>query len=253
MPATRGSYLPTHIDERLIQPVNSCRIATLIHFVDIASLGEAVTRPNGKRLGKRAYRNLLDRMREATGIPDREGYNQGHIPQMMQAGFPRYPAVDLFNTTWDRISSSVQNGFAVSIAGQAGKSPGHTGIPAGSPLRQHTTVDHQILAVRERTREGVAHWLIYDPMVPWNPRHRGYWVPRDHVRMFADRFEVGGDYVAERVKIGGWSQVAECHRDSKAAVDAAREAQRVAEAAQKQAQKALKAVKEDLAACLANA
>jgi hypothetical protein len=247
MSATPGRYSPTHVDERLVEPVNACRVVTLIHLADIASLGEAVTRPNGRRISKRGYKSLLTRMRNATGEPARPSYNQGHIDTLMQAGFKGYPRVVPFNEPFERIRESVQDGFAISLAGQAGADPatGHPGVPQGSPLAQFTRVEHQILIVRERQRDGQTEWLIYDPMVPWNPRHRGYWAPAEHVRIFGKRFaSAGGDYIAERVKIGSWTKLARFRTERDAQVASLKKRARDAERERDQA-------RADLAACQA--
>jgi hypothetical protein len=142
----------------------------------------------------------------------------------------------------------VRDGFAISLAGRSGDGPGgREGVPAGSPLRDHTLVDHQILVVRHNVVDGEARMLVYDPMVPWNLRHRGYWAPAGHVRIFANRFASdGGTLVAERVKIGAWTQAAMERRRCNDEVEELRSRLREARVAREAAQTALAACQEQL-------
>ena len=87
MTATPAKYASPHVSERVLPRTsrgtyNGCRIAVTWGGTAYASLGESTILPDGRQKGRAAMAADLRRMLQATGDPDRDGYNTSHVPSM---------------------------------------------------------------------------------------------------------------------------------------------------------------------------
>mgnify|MGYP006406579055 CR=1 FL=1 len=183
--------------ERLIAPpLNFCRGAVTWMAVHDARDGE------GMANGRKGIKGQLEAMRLATGTPNRDGFNQGHIRDFYRAlGVTQDPPI--FNRGWKPIRLALEAGHLISLAGNT------RGTPHGSLLREHVNeVDHQILLIR--IRDGMVRFI--DPMTPQvlddQPKKYARWAPASHIRAFGNRFkdEHRQTYVAERYRPGAWTE-----------------------------------------------
>ena len=221
MSVNPAKYRPLHASERLLPKhpkhgYTGCRIAAAWMGIDVATLGESGTRPDGREKGGPAIRADLSRMWTATGDKDRDGYNQSHVDEMHEAmGVP--PPV-FHQGTFAALWADKKASYSLSIN------------PAGCPTlvklaaqRGWTNVNHQVLLLHaDRT---ATHGFIDDPMRPQAGAYRGDKVPRAELEKAAKSpaLKANGKIVAERYTAGAWTTAATA-RQSAAAVASSQQA-----------------------------
>jgi len=209
-------YRPTLIDEHLdMRDVDGdgdldatlCRAAATAMALDAMTDGEWTRTVKGERWGRARIKALLKRMRDATGEPTREGYNQSHVPAFVKgAGFPADTA-RVFNKSMPDIKTKLQEGFVVTLAGDV------AGAPVGSPLRKYVNpgVGHEIIITRI-SKDGTKAAFI-DPMTRHGTRAYERWAPWSHFQGFAKRFGTPAARIAEVWRRGSLTEAKLVARD----------------------------------------
>jgi hypothetical protein len=186
-------------------PWRSCRISSDWHATAIATAGESTLTPTGPVKGKAAIRADLERgWRGFKRADDENGWpDQGDVDDYHGAMWPTLPMPTIgnsrdFGDVWQAIGR-----YAVSISLRL------SAVPAGSPLRQWTDADHQV--VLDDTREGGGR--VLDPM---SLNGKPYWAPKAHILEAAKAIS-GGLIVCELYPRGKWTAEALAVREMGAA------------------------------------
>ena len=203
MSTVTSRYKPLLFSEKLAPngagALTMCRGASLAMAYDAGTNGDWTTNPDGSRWGRAKIKNMLDKMRLATGEPLRDGYNQGHVDEFLKAMGAPPDTWQVDNNPWPDLIADLKSGFVVELAGNVR----HT--PADSPLRKYVNpVDHDILMLDFKDNR----IAFIDPMTPHGTARYVRWAPADHFKKFGSEFAISGRYVAGRVKRGKYSDVA---------------------------------------------
>jgi len=202
MSVQTAKYKPILFSERLAPngagAFTMCRGASLAMAFDAGTNGDWTTNPDGSRWGRAKIKNMLDRMRVATGEPQRDSYNQGHVPEFLKAMGAPPEAYQTANVSWADLIADLKSGFVVELAGNTR----HTSVD--SPLRKYVNpVDHDILMVDYKD----GRIAFIDPMTPHGTARYIRWAPAQHFEQFASEFRTGGNNVAGRIKRGKYSEI----------------------------------------------
>lgn len=197
MTATAARYRAPFCTQRGIDStLDDCAVVATIHCLAYATLGEYVTMPTGREMGKAQLHALARRMRKSLGPSEATGGLTIAQRQQMcrNAGFPAPSGTDLsFEDVKAGLSARTH---AYSISGNPAD------IVGPSPLKR-TAVAHEF-AVTD-IRNGGSEVLVYDGMRAAGPRKRGEWRPSSEVRQFAFKRAGKLDFVLA-YPIGGWTQ-----------------------------------------------
>lgn len=189
-----------------------CRAASLAMGYDAVTNGDWTTNPDGSRWGRVKIKNMLERMRSATGEPLRDGYNQTHVPAFLKAMGAPPDAWEQANVAWTGLIGDLNSGFVVELAGNVR----HT--PDNSPLRKYVNpVDHDIIMLDYKS----GRISFIDPMTPHGARRYIRWAPASDFQQFGSEFRTNGNYIAGRLKRGKYSDLAILRRKG-AGVDQAK-------------------------------
>ena len=198
---------PKDIDDDGDLDLTLCRASATGMALGAMTLGEWTRTSKGSNWGRARIKTLLNRMRYATGEPNRPGYNQSHVPDFVRgAGFPA-SIIQIYNKPWPDIKESLKSGFVVTLAGDV------AGTPAGSPMRRYVNpgVGHEILLTR-LSNDGKQIAFI-DPMTPHGTAVYERWAPTSHVNGFSSRFKSDNNVIAERWRRGKLTEAKDVARD----------------------------------------
>jgi hypothetical protein len=207
-------YRVVFASEQLLGPVDGplsrgCRVSTLHHGYQVATLGEYVLLPTGRLKGRAALTADLRRgWRGFESTHDPDDPDQGDVPEICRRLAPGLPLpVITESSDWGDVLAHLDTGKAVSIALKLSR------LPASSPLRKYTAAAHQVLIYGRRNGDT----LLVDPMHPPSDTYRGEWVPLGDVRQAAEGF---GKFYFELFPIGGFTQEKLATKDLRAALAA---------------------------------
>lgn len=184
-----------------------CRASCTAMGFDATTLGEWTTSPNGQRWGRARISTALERMRRATGEPNRPGYNTSHTDDFLRGVGAPTEAGELYIRTFPEILKSLEEGWVISMSGNVGK------INGPSPMKKYVNpVPHEMLLTRlSKNKNGIA---FIDPMTPHGVSRYERWAEKAHVRQFGSAFRnANGQYVAVRFKRGKYTEAREVARD----------------------------------------
>ena len=215
------TYVPLLVSEKLSPNTEGkydlCRAAVLAMLVNAGTNGEWMTKPNGKRWGRKQIRQLLKNMRRATGDLSRGYYNQSHVPAFLRGAGWRSDVYEQQNVPFASIVDGLRTGkWNYELAGDVK----HTALD--SPLRRYVNpnVGHDIALIRLSKDEQRIGFI--DPMTP--PGRRALrWAPVNHFRQFASAFKTGsGNVIAGRVRKGSLTDANMVRKNLAMAIDNAR-------------------------------
>ena len=204
MAPTREQYRPPLVSEKLVSPWTLCRAAVTGMAWAMATLGESMTFPDGDPWGAPRIRTALIDARENTGDPTRSGYNQSHVEAFLRAFGSGLKLEDVkYNKSKTKIRESLQGHYAISLAGNVGRTP------AGSKLRKWVNaVGHQLLFFDWEGGQKTGTVAVIDPMTPQLVSNYVRRVPVAEMWAFGSAFQASGVFVAERYRIGHYTKQA---------------------------------------------
>lgn len=208
MSTLTSRYKPLLFSEKLAPnaagQLTLCRAASLAMAYDASTNGDWTTNADGSKWGRAKIKNMLERMRAATGEPLRDGYNQSHVPAFLSAMRAPGATWEQANVPWEDLIADLKTDYVVELAGNVS----HT--PADSPLRKYVNpVDHDILLLDYKD----GRITFIDPMTPHGTRRYIRSAPAEHFKQFGSEFRTGGNYTAGRVKRGRYSDMAILRRE----------------------------------------
>jgi len=204
MTATAGRYRPNDYSERLLAvlpsqpPYLGCGISTILHGIDMSTLGEFSTTPAGRLKNKRQRTadmvrgwRTFKRVPDSNGIPDTDDYERIH-----RAVAPSLPLPDkLWTRNRSDVIDQLKAGMAVSIAVRLRI------FGATNPI-DFTTADHQVL-IWGTPVDGEVN--VMGPMRPYSTTYHGHRAPLHLVFRAAEAIN-GGLILTWLTPIGGWTQ-----------------------------------------------
>ncbi len=200
MVARKWRFVPLQMSERLDPPLTLCRAVAVGVAVQLMTTGESVVAPTGRQWGRQTIKQAIERARKLTGEPNRKGYNQSHIPAFLAAFNSPCRKDYIFNKSRRRIRESLQNGYAVTLAGNVGHVKGKSKLK-----RDVNNVAHEMIFWdwQGGNRTGTVSFI--DGMTPQGSATYIRRVPVSQMFQFASAFGQNGVFIAERWKVGEYT------------------------------------------------
>jgi len=210
MAASREHYRPPLISERLVLPLTLCRAAATGMAWAMATLGESVTRADGREFGNAVFTKRLKQARTNTGEPLRPGYNQSHMEDFMRAWGCSLKLKDVkYNKKRAAIRESLQNGYAITLAGNVGS----VANPLSKLNKYVNPVGHELIFFDWQGGWRTGSVAFIDPMTPVGVPNYVRRVPVLEMWQFGSYFQLMGIYGAERWKIGKYTRALNTRRE----------------------------------------
>ena len=192
MTATAAKYLPRYYSEIVREAIGSfddCAICSGLTLYDAATMGEGVTRDDGRLMDTIRLRELRDEAGLAPDGPLRLNDVAKYLrwvsekvdmaPPFELDHYPGHPGGTL-RVTWAEFKDRIQNGHVGILLGNpiAVKDP-------ASPLRSRQVNDdygHAVGLMDGRAETAT----LFDPLTRKGPDWRGEWVPWQDLRQFTE-------------------------------------------------------------------
>ncbi len=205
MTATVLKYEPPTTPETWMRPINGCRLSVLVSARAFETLGEELTRPNGKPYDRKLRTVLMRSLRAATGRGrNAPGYTRDNALRAYAKVFGEDANAVRANDRPRIIKDNLEDGWFYSISGNTGRTR------PGSPLRRFVNpVAHEI---------GIAPFPYpngdVDVCEPMSPMSRGWVrVPWKDIKAFSSEFAFDmGRRVCIRFKTGRYTEAAMVRR-----------------------------------------
>lgn len=201
MTATRWKYRPPFVSQRGIDStLDDCAVVATIHGLAYATLGEFVTTPQGREMGRAQLQALARRMRRSLGPSERTG-GLGNDDQIAMVVAQDFPAPELRDMDWSEFMADARSRrSAISVGGNPAD------IVGASPLKRCDCA-HEWLVAWDPVACETDELLVYDGLRMAGTRARGEVRPAREVRQmsFKDGRELAGVLA---FPIGGWTAAA---------------------------------------------